>query len=424
MEYKENQKFKNIALNMISEIENFCTANDKFNVCTDTIAQAVVNPLKISYIKKDKIEKLAEHASVKITDKPTTEQREKYFNACSLEKFANYFFNKTYLSSSELEDFNEIVLEAKLAANALLPKTFHIIDAEHIPQIYNHKYNNENNNNPFDIGKIKGLFVGKERNDINSSCMQGKRKEYFEIYKDINQEKSTLKMAILTQDNEIVARALVWIDKPTNEIDRRKKLPNKKVFIDRIYTKTQTNRTATQTQLYKDIHEYFNIDTSTDEKITDEEDRATYTRYANGFNWYDIKDSFNTNKEICNVVASSSIRFNVYTNKDEYDYYPYLDHLQYFDTYESHLSNDIEGDTSDTLRLDSTCGDANRIYKDCENCGNEMEEDCSSWIETADREVCDECCVWCEDRDENILTDEAVYNNNTGHYHYRDDLDI
>ena len=35
--YKENQQYKNLAVNMISEIENFCTANDKFNVCIDTL---------------------------------------------------------------------------------------------------------------------------------------------------------------------------------------------------------------------------------------------------------------------------------------------------------------------------------------------------------------------------------------------------
>ena len=420
MEYKENQKFKNLALNMLSEIENFCNANDKFNVCIDTIAQAVVNPLKISYIKKDKIQKLAEHASVKITDKPTAEQREKYFNACSLEKFANHFFNKEPLTPSELEDFNTIVENAKEEANALLPKSFYVLDAEHIPQIYNHKHSNDSNNNPFNIGKIKGLFIGKH-NDINSSCMQGKRKSYFEIYNDIDADKNTLKMAILTQNNEIVARALIWIDKPTNEIDRRKKLPNSKVFIDRIYTKTQTHKTATQTQLYKEVHSYFNIETATDEKVTDSK---TYTRYANGFNWYHVKESLNTDKEVTDVVASTYIRFEVFTNTDNYDYYPYLDTLQFFDTYNQSLSSDQDGDICDMIKLDSTCGEGNNMSRECEQCGSEMDEDYSQYIETTEQEVCEDCSVWCDDREESILEDDAVYNNNTGHYHYRPDLNI
>ena len=424
--YKENQQFKNLALNMIREIENFCEANEKFNVCIDTLAQAVINPLKISYIKKDKIEKLAEHASVKITDKPTAEQREKYFNACTLEKFANHFFNKEPLTSSKLEDFNTIVEEAKEAANALLPKSFYVLDAEHIPQIYNHKHSNDSNNEPFSIGKAENLFLGK-KNDINSSCMQGKRKVFFEMYNDINREYNTLKIAILTQNNEIVARALVWLDIPTEELDRRKKLSPDKMFIDRIYCKTQgEQRRTTQLQMFEELHKYFNIDTI--KPITNDSGQILPTnlsdaKFSNCFNWHEISSKIQDKYKDVEVYCKSYTNFEITTNKDNYNYYPYLDTYQYFDTYQNILSNEIEGDRQDTIHLNCVDGDSNNISSECDCCGSEYDEDELHYIESAEQQVCEDCCVWCEDREQSILTDDAVYNNNTGHYHYRDDLD-
>ena len=425
--YKENQQYKNLAVNMISEIENFCTANDKFNVCIDTLAQAVINPLKISYIKKDKILKLKEHANVIIPYKPTPEQREKYFNACSLEKFANHFFNKEPLTPSELEDFNTIVENAKEAANALLPKSFYVLDAKHIPQIYNHKHSNDSNKEPFNIGKAENLFVGK-KNDINSSCMQGKRKEYFEMYNDINPAYNTLKIAILVQNNEIVARSLVWLDIPTEELDRRKKLNPDKMFIDRIYCKTQgEQRRTTQLQMFEELHKYFNIDTikpKTNDSGQIISDTPTNLKFSNCFNWHEISNKIQENNKGRDIYCKSYTNFEITTNKDTYNYYPYLDTYQYFDTYQNILSNEIEGDRQDTIHLNCVDGDSNRITTDCGHCGHECEEDELNYIESADCQACDDCATYCEDRQESILTDDAVYNNFTGDYHHRDDLDF
>ena len=57
--YIQNPEFELIAKSMIKQIEEFkILKNDKFNVCLARIANAVCNPLKISYIKKDKIERI------------------------------------------------------------------------------------------------------------------------------------------------------------------------------------------------------------------------------------------------------------------------------------------------------------------------------------------------------------------------------
>ena len=248
MEYKENIKYKNIAVNMLSELENFCELNDKFNVCIDTIAQAVINPLKISYIKKNKIVALIENAGIVISDKPTPEQREKYFNCCSLQKFANSFFNKEGLTQEQLQEFNDIVERATKDANTTLKKEFHLLDKEFIPRIYNMQ--NNKSECKIDI-KNKQFSIS-----IDGSCMQGKPENYFDIYKDINTDTNDIKIAILTQGTEIISRALVWLDAP--KIDRRKKQKPGNFYIDRIYTKTQQHRTETQTALYLNILKYYN----------------------------------------------------------------------------------------------------------------------------------------------------------------------
>ena len=225
--YKPNANFKLITLEMIDKISALgIPQNEKFNFCRPSIAQAIVNPLKVSYIKKDKIKSLSKHAKIDLPILPTPEQRNKYFNACSLEKFANHIFNKETTTAEQLSDFNNIVRETKEKANATLIKEFRSFDAQQIPFIYNIKKETENE-------IYNGLYIGTH-NDINNSCMQGKPKKWFEIYTDIN-ETQGLEMATLIQGNEIVARALVWFDVPADTIGKDVIQP-KDIYIDRIYT--------------------------------------------------------------------------------------------------------------------------------------------------------------------------------------------
>tara|TARA_R110002072_G_scaffold106671_1_gene232864 strand:+ start:2451 stop:3716 length:1266 start_codon:yes stop_codon:yes gene_type:complete len=420
--YIENPKYKNIAFSMIAQIEQFkIVKNEKFNVCLKSIANAIVNPLKISYIKKDKIDSLQKHANIKIHATPTEEQRNKYFNACTLRKFANHYFTTEGITATQLLQFNNIVKEATAAANLLLPKTLHIIDAEHIPQIYNHKYSNENNKEPFTIGKIQDLFIG-EKSDINASCMQGKPKSYFEIYTDLNDDTHTLKMAILTQGNEIVARSLVWIDKAATDIDRRKKQHPSNFYIDRIYTKTQEHRAETQTQLYNDLIKYFNIETNSNYFLPDGEEPTNKIHLPPCYNRYDIANKIeaqqNTTKQI---FFSNTPRFDVELESDAYNYYPYADTFQHFNTYNQTLSNDESSD-SDIIQLNNVSGEASENTRCCEECGSLTHEEEGNYID--DDFICNDCSIWCDDREESIRESDAIYNSHSGQNHHRDDLDI
>tara|TARA_R110000796_G_scaffold113212_3_gene224975 strand:- start:189 stop:1457 length:1269 start_codon:yes stop_codon:yes gene_type:complete len=421
--YIQNPEYKKIAFSMIAQIEQFkIVKNEKFNICLQTISNAIINPLKISYIKKEKILKLIEHANITITE-PTPEQRNKYYNACTLRKFANHYFLTDGITPEQLTAFNDIVKQATAAANLLLPKTLHILDAEHIPQIYNHKYNNERNKEPFTIGKIEGLYIG-EKSDINASCMQGKPAKYFELYTDLNEEESTLKMAILTQGNEIVARALVWIDKAVTDIDRRKKQHPRHFYIDRIYTKTQEHRAETQTQLYNDLIKHFNIETNSNYFLPDGEEPTNKIHLPPCYNRYDIVKKIEAQQNtIKQIVFSNSCPFDVELSSYSYNYYPYADTFQNFDTNNQTISSD-QSRGSEMLRLENTNGDAEASSIECEHCGYDIDEDNSIYIEEDEISVCEDCATYCEDRENYILTDNAIYNSHSGQHHHRDDLDI
>jgi ribosomal protein L32 len=409
--YKPSAHFKLITFEMIDKITALkIPKNEKFNFCRPSLAQAIINPLKVSYIKKDKIKSLKEHANINITLSPTPEQRNKYFNACSLEKFANHIFNKETISAEQLNEFNEIVKKAKEKANATLTKELRTFDAQQIPEIYNIKKDTDNET-------FNGLYIGKH-NDINHSCMQGKPKKYFELYTDINKAQA-LEMATLTQGSEIVARALVWFDVPADKVDTDVIQP-RDIYIDRIYTKTQEHKEETQTELYFQILKHYKVETGANKKINAD----TKIILPNCYNCFNIREKIkarlNTTKEI---KMNNFILFDVDTNESEYNYYPYLDSLQWFDTYNQHLTADEEHGSS-ILKLDSTSGDASETHRSCEHCGSEMYEDEICYIETQEMEVCQGCAIYCEERDEYILTDDAVYNNHSGTYHYRGDLDI
>lgn len=427
MEYKESAKFKAIAIDMLSTLEtiNKIPINEKFNVCIDTIAQAVINPLKISYIKKDKIKNLSEHAGIKITDKPTPEQREKYFNCCTLQKFANSFFNKEGLSQEELEEFNDIVEKATKLANTTLKKEFHLLDKEFIPKIYNMQNNKS---------EAKIAIKDKEFSiSIDGSCMQGKPEHYFSMYKDINTDVNDIKIAILTQGTEIISRALVWLNAPESEIDRRKKQKPGTFYIDRIYTKTQQHRTETQAALYLNVLKHYNcLEVMSEPTPSTETEEGTpkHIKIANFYNLHNISEAIQKELEkqhsqILKISCSNYASFDVMLNKNDYNSYPYMDSFQWFNTYSQTLTADEEND-SETLKLDCTSGGySNTTRCECEHCGYEVEhEDDLMWVETADASVCEDCATYCDEREEYILTDDAIYNNYTGQYHYCNDLEM
>ncbi len=167
--YKPNTHFKSIVLEMVEKLELLkLPINKKFDYCKRSIGQAIVNPLKVSYIKKEKRKSLKEHAKVDITISPTPEQRNKYFFACSLEKFANNIFNKKNITDDQLRVFNSIVKHAKERANATLTKELQIFKAEDIPNIYHI-------NNGSESKEFQGFIYQKRTILIKAVCKESQK---------------------------------------------------------------------------------------------------------------------------------------------------------------------------------------------------------------------------------------------------------
>ena len=69
---------KNIITDSINYLKIFLKESEKFNEFLH-IGQATDSPLKVSYIKKEKIKSLKEFAGIEIKKYPDREQRNKYF---------------------------------------------------------------------------------------------------------------------------------------------------------------------------------------------------------------------------------------------------------------------------------------------------------------------------------------------------------
>ena len=179
---------------------------------------------------------------------------------------------------------------------------------------------------------------------LGKSCMRYEKcQKYFDIY---TQNPDVCSLLILkTEDGEsIKGRALVWnLDNPQGT-----------TYMDRIYT-----------------HE--------------DSDIEIFKEYAQKNGWY--RKHYNNYQESGYIYDPNGIEvalgeLSVKLKKGEYDYYPYLDSLKYYNTHTGELSTE---ETDDTIELTDTgggyaggscdfCGGDERVT--CPECGGDGEETC------------------------------------------------
>ena len=177
----------------------------------------------------------------------------------------------------------------------------------------------------------------EQRGTMGSSCMKGVNSNYFDIYAK-NPDKCSLLILKSDDDQKIKGRALVW------------KLDNPQVtYVDRIYTNNDSD-----VELFK--------------------------QYAYSKGWYHKPNQSSSNdysmvgKEGAKneghlVVNLKSL------NDGNYDRYPYLDTLKYFNTSTGKLTTEELRGYGDYITLEDTGG---RWIEDedCENCGGNGRVDC------------------------------------------------
>jgi len=177
----------------------------------------------------------------------------------------------------------------------------------------------------------------EQRGTMGSSCMKGVNSNYFDIYAK-NPDKCSLLILKSDDDQKIKGRALVW------------KLDNPQVtYVDRIYTNNDSDVELFKQYAYsKGWYHKPNQSSSND---------------------YSMVGKEGTKNEGHLVVNLKSL------NDGNYDRYPYLDTLKYFNTSTGKLTTEELRGYGDYITLEDTGG---RWVEDedCENCGGNGRVDC------------------------------------------------
>ena len=372
---------KNIIIDSINYLKIFVKESDKFNEFLH-IGQATNDPLKVSYIKKEKIKSLKDFAQIEIGKYPSREFRNKYFVSTTIEKLFKELFN--VVTNRESNMLYEVISRIDI-----------------------HLKNNIKNDlfiEP-DVAGFYSQELKKYSYYKNGSCMAGKPKSYFEIYDLINKEENLdVKIVGLKSGDLVIARALLY---SKNFVD------NKKVYyLDRIYVADFLQNSAyeeLQTKLFLQIK------------------RAYRLNNLNCYNRSQIESQLiKTHLDITKLksfIVKSKPSFFLYvcpTDIESLAFYPYADTFKYVaDKGLTCLDEQI----GHILTLDCTDGEATEAepQNECCECGHQCDNDVF-FSDLEEEYICGDCSVYIEERGESCLSENAVFNNYSNVYHWSSDI--
>tara|TARA_R110002020_G_scaffold33846_2_gene102770 strand:+ start:127 stop:1284 length:1158 start_codon:yes stop_codon:yes gene_type:complete len=351
------------------------------------IKRMATNGTKISFIKADKIKGLQDNIKgfkLKPNDK---EQRDKYFQAVKPSKFLDSMIlqddTKQNLFCSLREQFNRDFignLKSKL-------------------KLY------------------KGEDIGKEysANGNIVGCMGGCPESWFKVYNHTeNLQLATLK----DQSGTLLIRALLWYDKTKNNYWLENSYENN------VINGEESLRRDYQKQLLAQVLEHLTSKEKNKDKIT--------FGFGCSFTCYIDKEARKEMETQYNVTINKKVQDSDVGlmpliknfNSSDYDCFPYSD------TFESICKNTGRWHTqsnsgdSDFIWCRSTEGqDENDKGQNCDCCDTRTEEDYIHYSEVEEEMICDDCSTYIEERDDTCRSDNAIYNNYTGNYIYRHDIE-
>jgi len=376
---------QNIIIDSINYLKIFVKESEKFNDFLH-IGQATNDPLKVSYIKKEKIESLKEFADIQIKKYPDREQRNKYFTSTTIEKL----FNDLFIINTNIEE---------------------TMSKEVINRIDKHLKNNIKNE-LFIESDVSGFYseeLKKYTYYKNGSCMAGKPKEYFEIYDLINQEENlSVKIVGLKSNNLVIARALLFT-KTTEKI--------KSFYLDRIYIADFLQNSSfeeLQTKLFLQIKRTYKLD-----NLNCYNKGEIETQLLKTYGSILYKESKETKLKSFIKKNKPSFFLDVCPSDiEELEFYPYADTFKYIADKGITCLYDQQGHI---LTLDCTSGGATEVdSNECCECGQTGEE--VYYLDLEDEYCCSDCSIYIEERGESCLSSNAVENTYSGTYHYCEDL--
>jgi len=373
---------QNIILDSINYLKIFLPLHKEFNTYKH-IGQAISDPLKVSYISQGKIKGIKENTGIEISNRPTDEQRNKYFTATSIEKLLKKLF--VINTSDESKKMYDVVNN---------------ID-DYLKQ--NLEYN-------FFVDTDVSGFYSNEPENYNGSCMAGKPESYFELYDYINDHHTnnvTVKIVGFKTQDLVIARGLLWCKTYKDALGG---ITAKAYFLDRIYihNKLQNSSFAKlQFELFQTIRKYYKVNVLCAFNKTQIESYILHK--------YDDTSKFVFKSR----YSYPSFTVSVEGYEDTVNNYPYMDTFKFIDESEVLSIND-----SDSVKiLDQTDGHYTETDSCCcDECGDAVHRDESIYSDLDDQTLCDDCAVYVDERDSYANRSNTYYNDYSGTYHHEDDI--
>lgn len=365
MRHSVNQLFK-IA---IKDIESLGFNRKKYNTSTPIkLGFSQSDFRKVSYITEKKQNQLLEY-NQKENKTFTKEERKKFFYHTTIEKLVNKYFFDAVADNYKCQD---IIEQLKKCLFDLKKLDLKIFEGNDIATIYSSECNA--------IGSM--------------SCMQGKPREYFEIYKDL-----PVKLYTILENGTLYARCLVW------QVSRSYWY-KPKIYIDRIYT--YAHNEPLSNHIYKRMIEAImkvnKIDTSE-------------TIHAYNFRQINSDDLKGHSHCPFNEVYFKSMSL---TN---FDSFPYMDTFQYGNDSDDLLS--IDKEDSSTHFFDCTSGSYSEVEQiTCECCGVEISEDEQNYCEDTSETRCNDCARYSDVDGTHYAEENCTYiGGNVNSYVHNSDIE-
>ena len=364
-------KTKNTITKAIEYLSIYADKSEKFGDFKH-ISKAIDNPLKVSFIKQEKIESLLEYTQTKIVGTP--EQRKKYFTSTSIQKLLQQMFKNEMIRTEQISSDIEKQLRVDFCRDVDL-----FIEE--------------------DVQKFYSQELEKYIYNKTGSCMDKKPSKYFDLYKNfinVNTQIVGLKVG-----KSVIARAILW----TKSTDK------KEYYLDRIYIASEfqnSNQKELQQKLYNKIK------------------RALKLKRLDCFSIAYVKEGTYSEGDKLHYFNSISVpTFAIQIKQDvfnELESYPYLDTFRWGTETKNNIKfTDCEDDCNYILESTSgyyTEGDTNI----CDCCGERTDEDYLSYSDYEEEYLCEECSSYIEERDDVVRRDNAVYNSYSGYYHVQADI--
>jgi len=372
-------KTQNTIKKAIEYLSIYATKSENFN-SIKFIDTSIDNPLKVSYIKQEKINSLLEYTGTKI--KGTAEQRKKYFTSTSISKI----LSKMFINEGEKQATISSDIDKQLRINYCKNVDLFIED------------------------DLKGFYSQENTNYIynsNGSCMSKKPATYFEIYSNFIDTKAQI--VGLKVGKSVVARAILWT-KTNNMKTFTDGSFEKKYFLDRIYISNEfqnSNQSELQAKLYHKIK------------------RALKLKKLDCYSFTHIK-AIKGDKEKLNFFNSASYpSFSIQINQNTFfdlEHYPYMDSFRWGTELSQNIKFDANEDSQEYILEDTGGGFTEGGGYICDCCGERYSEDEIRYSEVEEEYICDNCSIYIDERDDIVREENAVYNDYTGLYHYADDI--